>query len=297
MNKNTSIIIGVIVVLLIMMFAKAPAEPKEAPAETQMKKEATAGLEATRVWSGGSGPNHVIAGQTIMATYDNIAAAYMGVVEVAPAGGWTVSPVTASPDGKYRFTTDFGTDFMMTWTAPATTGNYVFDEGLYFVTPDEAWTLFDSDTINVCDNHGYSQCVGGDRYWYTSAPCNDQQDLREACTPNPCESYGSDYCDVLIIKHDRTCYTEGCAADICTNTGYTDTEVLTGAPNSASGVCAWQCTSGACDQNTAGDINYDGCVSDTELPTNVADWKGAQSYITDPVFPSVVSNWKSQVNC
>ena len=293
MNKNTGIIIGVVVVLLVIMFAKAPG--KETPAETQTRKEATAGLEATRVWSGGSGPMHVIAGQTVTATYDNIAAGYMGVIEDPPTG-WTSSPVPESPDGRVRFTSDYGTDFIMTWTAPATLGDYTFT-GEFFVDPDDYWTPFSSDIISVCSNHAYSQCYTGDRYWYTSTPCDDLQDLRQTCTPNSCGAYGSYYCSALTIQYDRTCYTEGCSADTCTNTPWTDTNTVTFAPNSISGVCVWSCTGGACDQNTAGDTNYDGCVHDTEFPPAVNDWKGTQSYITDAIFPSVVNNWKSQANC
>jgi len=121
-------------------------------------KEASAGLAANRVFSGGSGPNHVLAGGTIIATYTPETYNYFGVIESVPTD-WSPDK-TISPDGKVRTTAD-GTNIVITWTAPATTGNYTFN-GEYFVYPDVSYTPFSQDTIavtfpSVCTSD--SQCL------------------------------------------------------------------------------------------------------------------------------------------
>jgi len=255
--------------------------------QKESKKTASAGLSAARTFSAGT----VAPGASIVATYSPESPNYFGLIEDVPVG-WTPSK-TVSPDGRVRTAAD-GDPITITWTAPATTGSYVFG-GEYFVNPDTEYTNFPTDTIDVCTSQDYSACVGTDRYWYTS--CDDLQTLREGCVQTPCESYGANFCTSLTIEHTRTCYTLGCSADTCTNTPYDDTETVTSAPNSASGICAWSCTNGACDQNTAGDTNFDGCVSDPEFPVAVDNWKQQTGGVTDIEFPSIVDSWKNMINC
>ena len=152
-------IIAIVILLVVMMQGKK-----------EIKKEATTGLEATRVFD-----SYIVApGGTVTATYDNIAAGYMGVIEDPPTG-WTSSPVPESPDGRVRFTSDYGTDFIMTWTAPATLGDYTFI-GEYFVSPDITWTSLDTDVITVI-----------------SPSCTPATEDIDCSTDTECRNY---YCDV-----------------------------------------------------------------------------------------------------
>lgn len=251
------------------------------------KKNASAGLDATRTFSS----SEVVAGNTLIATYHPTTLNYFAIIEDVPVG-WQPSKAL-SPDGKVRATGD-GTDITITWTAPATTGSAIFT-GQYFVYPDVNYTSFTSQTLQVCSNHASSACDGGHVYWYTS--CSDKQDLKQSCTANACTSFGATFCTSLTVQKSRTCYTAGCSAAACTNTPYTDTQTETTAPYSSSGLCAWQCSGGACQQNTAADTNYNGCVADIEFPIAVSNWKQQTGGITDIIFPSVVSKWKTQENC
>ena len=134
-NKQM-ILIGVIILVVITIFMQQGQEGT---------KLAGPGLTATRAWTGGVGPKHVLPGQTITATYTPATLNYFAIIEPVPSG-WTPDK-TVSTDNKVRTTAD-GTGITIVWTAPLIIGPYTFT-GQYFVNPDVTYTSFPQQVVTV----------------------------------------------------------------------------------------------------------------------------------------------------
>ena len=249
---NNKWIIAIIVILIVLMMQ----------GRKEMKKEATAGLEATRIFDSYT----VAPGGTVTATYDNVAAGYMGVIGDPPTG-WSSSPVSPSPDGKIRFTTDYGIDFVMTWTAPATPGDYVFT-GEYFVSPDVDWTPFSTDTITV-----------------VSPSCTPSTEDSDCSTDNECRNY---YCDVDTCAFANI--NEGSSCDAGTGTCELGVCVLIECTES------WSCTDyspitcpSSCERTrTCTDANA--CGTTVDKPAEIEACSGGDC-------GACTSNWSAWSTC
>lgn len=227
--------------------------------DKDVKKEAAA---SQRIFS----KTTVMTGETFTVNY------------IANQGEWSLKEKPPfPPDEQVTFAGSYFRVYVSTsgmifhYTAPTTPGTYTFSGGQYCVGEGCGWLTYPSVQVTVVD------CVP---------------------TTEVCDNKDND-CDGQIDEGVK---------NACGNCGAVPTEVCNGIDDDCDGtadenpesICGSnaKCVSGGCKyRNTAADTDFDGCVSDSEFPVSIINWKNQANGITDSVFGQAILKWQSQEGC